>query len=146
MQTEKTEVATVNVLLIEDNPGDIALIEMALSQSNIDATISIAYDGAQALAMLSEQTEYGKSTMPDFVLLDLNLPKMHGHETLERIKNNDALKDIPVIVLSSSAAEGDVQKSHELNAHAHLVKPQDMEQLKGVTARIEEFWAAWHVM
>lgn len=128
------------ILLIEDNLGDVLLTKEAFREAHFKYNLHIAKDGAEALQMLEQQGRFNKTPKPDLILLDLNLPKIDGREVLEKIKSNVTLKDIPVIVLSGSDAESDITKSYDLHANSYIVKPDSFDDLVEIVASIENYW------
>ena len=131
---------TVEILLVEDNPGDVRLTREALRDGRIHTHLSIASDGEEALAFLRRQGKFGDAPRPDLILLDLNLPRRSGREVLSEIKRDDSLRRIPVVVLTTSAAEQDVLASYDLNANCFITKPVDLDQFIRVIRSIEDFW------
>ncbi len=130
----------IEILLIEDNPGDVRLTEEVLKENKLRNNLSVARDGEEALAFLRRQGKYSKATRPDLILLDLNLPKKDGREVLEEIKADEDIKRIPVVVLTTSAADKDVFMSYENNANCYITKPVDLEKFINVVQAIENFW------
>ncbi|MDX2287136.1 MAG: response regulator [Bacteroidia bacterium] len=133
----------LHILLVENNPGDVRLIQEALKESNRDYHIhlDIVPDGEEALRCLLRQGTYAdRETYPDLILLDLNLPKKDGREVLMEIKRNARLRVIPVIVLTTSEAEQDIQRTYELHANCYITKPVDINQFFEVFKAIELFW------
>jgi chemotaxis family two-component system response regulator Rcp1 len=128
------------LLLVEDNYGDVLLTCEAFRSARVKNNLAIAGDGEVAMAMLRREGEYALQPRPDVILLDLNLPRMDGREVLQAIKSDPELQRIPVIVLTSSKAEIDVLKSYELNANGYIVKPVTFERLQEIVASIETFW------
>jgi chemotaxis family two-component system response regulator Rcp1 len=128
------------LLLIEDNYGDVLLTREAFRSARISNNLAVAGDGEQALAMLRREDPYADQVTPDVILLDLNLPRMDGREVLEAIKNDPKLQRIPVIVLTSSKAEIDIVKTYDLGANGYIVKPVTFERLQEIVASIETFW------
>lgn len=137
---EKGREHPVEILLVEDNPGDVRLTQEALREGKILHRLQVAADGAEALAMLRRQGEHAGAPRPDIVLLDLNLPGKSGREVLAEIKADEELRRIPVVILSSSAAEQDILKAYELQANCYITKPMNVEQLVRVVKAIEHFW------
>ncbi|MFK7815398.1 MAG: response regulator [Gammaproteobacteria bacterium] len=131
---------TAEILLIEDNVGDVLLTKEAFRSTHFKYNLRVAKDGDEALRMLSQQGQYNASPLPDLILLDLSLPKIDGREVLESIKNNSTLKAIPVIILSGSAAESDMTSSYDLHANSYVVKPDNFEDFKEIVASIENYW------
>ncbi len=140
MDTIKEQHKIARILLVEDNRGDVILTRRALKESKIINHLVVANNGEQALAMLLQEGEYINTELPDLILLDLNLPKMKGHELLKIIKNTPELKRIPVLILSSSKAEQDVIKSYELHGNAYIPKPINLENFIIAMQKIEQFW------
>lgn len=130
----------VEILLVEDNPGDIDLTLEALEEARVRNTVAVVEDGVEALRYLRREGEYGDVRRPDLVLLDLNLPKKDGREVLEEIKADPSLRRIPVVVLTTSDSEKDVLDSYERHAAAYIVKPVNFEQFADVVRSIEGFW------
>jgi two-component system response regulator len=130
----------VEILLVEDNPGDVYLIREALRDSKIHNALHVAEDGEEAMAYLMRQGDYTEVHRPDLVLLDLNLPKKDGYEVLNEIKNDEKLKDIPVVILTTSHTEEDILKSYRLHANCYITKPVDFNQFIKVVRSIEDFW------
>ncbi len=128
------------ILLIEDNPGDVMLTKEAFKASQFKCNVHVANDGDEALKMLYKQGSYHSFPMPDLILLDLNLPKIDGREILDDIKKDKVLKDIPVIVLSGSDADIDITTSYDLHANSYMVKPDNFNDLKEIVLSIENFW------
>lgn len=128
------------ILLIEDNEGDIILAREAFADAKFRNNLHIARDGAEALNFLHKRGEFENAATPDIVLLDLNLPKVHGKDVLSEIKSDPDLKHIPVVVLTSSEADKDVLDSYELNANCYIVKPIDAVKFINVIQNIESFW------
>ena len=130
----------LQILLVEDNPGDVLLIEEALNASGTDHRLRVAGNGTAALENL--RREASAHDLPDLVILDLNLPGMSGHEILETIKCDPVLGCLPVLVLSSSKADADVLRSYELHSSCHVAKPVDLDGYLGAVGAIEDFWSA----
>ena len=129
-----------DILLVEDNPGDVRLTEEAFAEGQICNTLHVATDGVDAMAFLRKEGEFADVPCPDIVLLDLNLPRKGGREVLAEIRADEALKHLPVVVLTSSEAEEDVVKSYELQANAYLTKPVDPEAFIETVRSLQEFW------
>ena len=130
----------IEILLVEDNPGDVRLTRESLYDARIHNNMIVASDGLEAMACLRREGEYGDATRPDLILLDLNLPRMNGFEVLNAIKEDPHLKRIPVVVLTTSQAEQDIIQSYNLYANAYVTKPVDLEQFVKVLKSIEDFW------
>ena len=133
---------TVEILLVEDNPGDVRLTREAWKEARIRNRLHVAEDGVEALAFLRRQGPHADAVRPHLILLDLNLPRKDGREVLADIKSDPDLKHIPVVILSTSKAEQDVLKSYDLHANCYISKPLDMDQFIRVVRAIEEFWLA----
>ena len=130
----------IEILLVEDNPGDVSLCEEALGESKMRNHLAVVGDGEEAMAYLRREDPFADAVRPDLILLDLNLPRMDGREVLEAIKSDDALKEIPVVILSSSAADRDVEQSYQHHANCYVVKPLDFQQFVNIVRNIHEFW------
>ena len=130
----------INILLVEDNPGDARLAVEALRDSKVHNKLYHVEDGVEAMKFLRRQAADGRVPPPDLVLLDLNLPKKDGREVLAEIKEDPDLRLVPVVVLTTSAAERDLLKSYDLHANAYIVKPIDLGQFIDVVQAIENFW------
>jgi two-component system, chemotaxis family, response regulator Rcp1 len=130
----------VEVLLIEDNPGDVRLLEEAFRELNADIRMRVAKDGAEGLELVQKALANRIDEWPDLILLDLNLPKISGHDVLARIKNNPETRRIPVIILTSSLAEFDVRQAYDCHANAYLRKPSTLEGLISAAEQIKSFW------
>jgi chemotaxis family two-component system response regulator Rcp1 len=130
----------IEILLVEDNSGDIRLTREALRDAKVPNHLSVAMDGAEAMAMLRREGKYSEVLQTDLILLDLNLPRMSGREVLAAIKHDDRLKHIPVVILTTSQAEQDILESYRLQANAYITKPVDLEQFLRVIRIIEQFW------
>jgi CheY-like chemotaxis protein len=128
------------ILLVEDNPGDVRLTIEALRESKVANNLNVARDGVEALAYLRREGAYAGAVRPDLILLDLNMPRKDGREVLAEIKAEPALRTIPVVVLTTSRAEQDVLRSYELQANCYITKPVDLEQFITVVKSIENFW------
>ncbi len=133
-------VGSARILLVEDNPGDVRLTMEALKEGKILNEISVVEDGVEAIAFLRRAGKYAEAPKPDLILLDLNLPKKDGREVLEEIKADGDLKKIPVVVLTTSAAERDILRAYNLHANCYITKPVDLEQFIRVVQSIEDFW------
>ncbi|PSP78902.1 two-component system response regulator [Halobacteriales archaeon QS_1_68_20] len=129
-----------DILLVEDNPGDVRLTREAFKEGGISNTLHVATDGAEALDFLHQRGKYEDAPRPDIVLLDLNLPRKNGDEVLAEINDDEDLSCMPVIVLTSSEAEEDVVRSYELQANAYLTKPVDPEEFIATVQSFKAFW------
>jgi chemotaxis family two-component system response regulator Rcp1 len=130
----------IEVLLVEDNPGDVRLTREALREAKMSNNLHIAGDGVEALRFLRQEEEHADAPRPDLILLDLNLPKKTGREVLEEVKADPDLRRIPVVVLTTSEAEQDIVRSYELHANAYIKKPVDFGSFIEVVRAIEDFW------
>ena len=130
----------VRVLLVEDNPGDVRLTKEAFRDANASIQMHVASDGVVAMAFLRQEGEHRGAPRPDLILLDLNLPRMDGREVLANIKNDEGLKTIPTVILTTSDAEGDVRKSYQLHANAFLSKPLQLDAFQSLVACLNDFW------
>jgi CheY-like chemotaxis protein len=130
----------VEVLLVEDNPGDVRLTREALKEGKIRNNLHVAKDGVEALAFLRREGEHTDAPRPDLILLDLNLPRKDGREVLTEIKDDASLRQIPVVVLTSSQAEEDILRAYDLHANCYISKPVDLDQFIRVVKSIEDFW------
>ncbi|WP_335998758.1 response regulator [Halorientalis halophila] len=130
----------IEVLLAEDNPGDVKLTEKAFERGNVINNLNVVNDGVEAMSYLRQEGEYEDSPRPDLILLDLNMPRMDGKEVLAEIKEDPDLKRIPVVILTSSEAEEDIINSYDLHANAYLTKPVDFDGFLEVVNTIEDFW------
>ena len=135
-----SEARPVEILLVEDNPGDVLLTQEAFKRAKIRNNLVVASDGEVALKILAKEEGYEDAKTPDLILLDLNLPKFNGKEVLERVKSSDKLKRIPIVVLSSSKAEQDINQSYDLHANSYVTKPIDIQKLAAIVQSIESFW------
>jgi two-component system, chemotaxis family, response regulator Rcp1 len=136
----ETFVRPIDILLVEDNPGDIRLTQETLTDSKMHNNVIVVYNGEEALAYLYRRGEYRNAVRPDLIILDLNLPKKGGHEVLEQVKEDPELKHIPIVILTSSKAEEDILKTYNLHANCYVTKPLDLEQFCTVVNTIESFW------
>jgi two-component system, chemotaxis family, response regulator Rcp1 len=130
----------LEILLVEDNPGDVRLAQEALHDAKMSNNLNVVADGVEALAYLRREGQHAKAPRPDLVLLDLNLPKKDGREVLQEVKEDPDLRTIPVVVLTTSDAEADVIRSYELHANAYVRKPVDFDAFIEVVRTIEDFW------
>ena len=130
----------VEILLVEDNPGDVRLTREALREGKVRNNLAVAFDGVEALAYLRKEGEHAGAVRPDLILLDLNLPRMDGREVLNEIKGDASLRNIPVVVLTSSQADDDIARVYSLHANCYVTKPVDLDQFIRVVESIEDFW------
>ena len=132
--------STIEVLLVEDDPGDVELTQESLLDSKLKINQTVVNDGVEALDYLRKQNGYAKATRPDLILLDLNMPRKDGREVLAELKIDDNLKTIPVVVLTTSEADQDILKSYGLGCNCYVTKPVGLEQFSRVIQTIEAFW------
>jgi two-component system, chemotaxis family, response regulator Rcp1 len=130
----------IEILLVEDNPGDVRLTVEGLKEGKVRNNLHVARDGVEALEFLRHEGQYANAVRPDLILLDLNLPRKDGREVLTEIKADPRLKTIPVVVLTTSRAEQDILHSYELQANCYITKPVDLDQFITVVQSIEDFW------
>ena len=130
----------VHLLLVEDNPGDVRLTREAFREVDGSVQLHVASDGVEAMAFLRREGEHAVAPRPDFILLDLNLPRMDGREVLAHIKADENLHTIPTVILTTSDADADILKSYELNANAYLKKPVTLEAFESLVRSINDFW------
>ncbi len=130
----------VQVLIVEDNPGDVALAKVALSEAELPLVLHVASDGEEAMRFLRQEGEYADAPVPDLVLLDLNMPKMGGLEVLDEMKADEGLRLTPVVVFTSSSAREDIEGAYDRYANCYITKPSDLDELVGVVRAIEAFW------
>jgi two-component system, chemotaxis family, response regulator Rcp1 len=139
-QSSFTPGKPIEILLVEDNPGDARLMIEALKESRVLTHLNVAQDGVEALSFLRQEGQYASIARPDLIMLDLNLPKKDGREVLAEIKADERLKTIPVVILTTSNAEQDIVKSYNLHANCYITKPVELEQFITVLRAIEDFW------
>jgi len=137
---EMRGVRPIEILMVEDNPGDVRLAQEALKDAKVSNTLMVVEDGAAALDFLYQRGDYHDAPRPDLILLDLNLPKKNGREVLEEIKQDARLKTIPVVILTTSQAEEDVVRAYRLHANCYITKPVDFVQFTKIVRTIEDFW------
>jgi CheY-like chemotaxis protein len=133
-------VHVAKILLVEDNPGDVDLVRVAIEDNKVCNELYVATDGVEALAFLHREGKYADAPRPDLILLDLNLPRKDGREVLAEIKSDEQLKRIPVVVLTTSKQEEDILKVYNLNANCYVTKPLDLDQFLHVVKSIDSFW------
>jgi chemotaxis family two-component system response regulator Rcp1 len=138
--SDDTRGRPIQILLVEDNPGDVRLTIEALKEGKVSNSLSVARDGVEALAFLRREGPHVKAARPDLILLDLNLPKKDGREVLAEIKDDTSLRRIPVVVLTTSKAEEDILRTYDLHANCYITKPVDLEQFISVVRSIDDFW------
>lgn len=130
----------VEILMVEDNPGDVRLIREFFRDSLIEVRLHEAVDGVEAMRFLRGDGGYAEAPRPDLILLDLNLPRMDGREVLAQIKQDDRLKAIPTIILTSSDAQADIVRSYELQANCYVCKPIELDAFESLMRSISDFW------
>ena len=130
----------IDVLLVEDSPGDIRLTQEAFRAANSDIRLHVAMDGVEALAFLAQEGEHSDAPRPDLILLDLNLPKKDGREVLKHIRADEGLKSIPTVILTTSDAVSDINQSYKLQANSYLSKPVQLDKFESVVRSINDFW------
>ena len=130
----------VEILMVEDNPGDVRLTQEALKEGKVRNKMHVVGDGVEALAFLRREGQYADAPRPDLILLDLNLPRRNGREVLAEIKEDPDLRRIPVVILTISQAEEDILKTYDLHANCYITKPVDLDQFIKVVKSIEDFW------
>jgi len=138
--SESTQAQPVEILLAEDNPGDVKLTEKALERGQVLNNLHVVNDGVEAIEFLHREDEYADAPRPDLILLDLNMPRKGGIEVLEAIEDEPSLSRIPIVILTSSEAEEDIVQSYDLHANAYLTKPVDFDGFLDIVGRIEDFW------
>jgi two-component system, chemotaxis family, response regulator Rcp1 len=138
--TSSEPAAAFEILLVEDNPGDVRLTQEALRMGTASVNLNAVSDGIEAMAYLRKQGMFSGATEPQLILLDLNLPRKDGREVLAEIKQDPLLRRIPVVVMTSSSAEQDILNSYDLHANSYVVKPPDFARFSAVLRAIEEFW------
>jgi CheY-like chemotaxis protein len=130
----------IDILLVDDNPADARLTREALDDSKIANALHHVVDGMEAIAFLRREAPYQAAPRPDIILLDLNMPRMDGRQVLAEIKNDDRLKTIPIVILTTSEAEEDIVKSYQLHANCYVTKPVDFDKFVTIVQAIEDFW------
>jgi two-component system, chemotaxis family, response regulator Rcp1 len=132
----------IEILLVEDNPGDVRLTQEVLKDGRIRNALNVVGDGVEALAYLRREGAFADVPLQDLILLDLNLPRKDGREVLAEVKGDPELRKIPVVVLTTSAAEADILRAYDLHANCYITKPVDLDQFVKVVRSIEDFWLA----
>ena len=140
MESIGTDAAAIEVLLVEDSPGDVRLTREAFKDAKVHINLHVASDGTEAIAFLGHEGKHVNAPRPDLILLDLNLPKKDGREVLEEIKKSPTLKSIPVVILTTSASEVDILRSYRLHANCYITKPVDLDGFLQVVKSIDSFW------
>lgn len=131
---------TRKILLVEDDPGDVDLMKEALEDEKRLVKMNVVEDGVQAMAYLHKEGPYANARQPDLILLDLNMPKKDGREVLREIKSDENLKNIPVVVLSTSNADGDIRQSYNVGVNCYVTKPVGFEQFSSAIKSITDYW------
>jgi CheY-like chemotaxis protein len=132
----------LSVLLVEDDPGDVLIAREAIAAGQLSTTLEVVTDGREAIAYLRRENGFADAARPDLILLDLNLPRMSGHEVLAEVKSDPDLRRIPVVVLTTSQTHEDIVKSYDLHASVHVSKPVDFDEFAGVVKQIDEFFGS----
>ena len=140
-RSDSGEPEPLDVLLVEDDPGDVIIAQEALRAGKVDTRLSVVPDGVEAMAFLRREGSYSNARRPDLVLLDLNLPRKSGHEVLAEVKADPVLRSIPVVVLTTSAADEDIARSYELYANVYVTKPVDFDHFTAVVKQIDNFFS-----
>jgi two-component system, chemotaxis family, response regulator Rcp1 len=140
MKTIGTDAAPIEVLLVEDSAGDVRLTREAFKDAKVHINLHVASDGTEAMAFLKHEGQHVNAPRPDLILLDLNLPKKDGREVLEEIKVSPTLGSIPVVILTTSAADADILRSYRLHANCYITKPVDLDGFLTVVKSIDSFW------
>lgn len=130
----------LQVLLVEDSPGDVRLTQEAFRDANSSLRLHVVSDGVEAMAFLRHEGPHAQAPRPDLILLDLNLPRMDGREVLARVREDDSLRIIPTVILTTSSADSDVLKSYQLQANCYLSKPAQLEAFETLVKSINDFW------
>ena len=131
---------SVEVLLVEDSPGDVRLTQEVFKDAKVAIRLHVAMDGVEAMSFLRREGEHANAPRPDLILLDLNLPRMDGREVLAHIKEDDDLKTIPTVILTTSEAEADIVKSYQLQANCYLSKPVELDSFENLVKSLGDFW------
>src|ERR1700721_4166714 len=140
IQSIGTDAGAMEVLLVEDSPGDVRLTREAFKDAKVLINLHVASDGTEAMAFLGREGQHLNSPRPDLILLDLNLPKKDGREVLEEIKQSPVLKSIPVVILTTSASDADILRSYRLHANCYTTKHVDLDVFLEVVRSIDSFW------
>ena len=142
MNPQHSPLAPVEILLVEDNEDDIELTQLAFEQSKMLNNLHVARDGIEGLEFLRREGQFAGAARPDLILLDLNMPRMDGREMLAEMKEDDELKRIPVVVLTTSDAQDDILRAYDMHANSYLTKPVDFSEFVKVATRIADYWFA----
>ncbi|MEV0430670.1 response regulator [Micromonospora sp. NPDC050495] len=130
----------VRILVVDDDPGDVLMIEEALEDSDVEKVIDVVNDGQEAMEFLRQEGRHAAARRPDVILLDLNMPRMDGRQVLGAVKQDEDLRTIPIVVLTTSNADTDIVGSYVLQANAYVTKPIDLDDFNDVVRRIDEFF------
>ena len=131
---------TIQVLLVEDDPGDVALTKKLFQEAKIALDLTVLNDGVEAMAYLRREVPYSDAVWPDLMLLDLNMPRKNGCEVLEAMQHDDRLRSIPVVVLTTSDNDSDIERAYDLGANCYITKPVGLDQFAKAIYSIEDFW------
>jgi len=140
MKTIGTDATPIEVLLVEDSPGDVRLTQEAFKDAKVHINLNVASDGAEAMEFLNREGKHAHAPRPDLILLDLNLPKKDGREVLEEVKESPTLMSIPVVILTTSASDTDILRSYRLHANCYITKPVSLDAFLEVVKSIDDFW------
>ena len=140
MSSSNNGARPIEILMVEDNPGDVRLAQEAMKEAKMRNRLTVVHDGVEALAYLRREGRFAQAVRPDLILLDLNLPRKDGREVLAELKSDPDLKSIPVVVLTTSRAEQDVEGAYKLHANCYITKPVDFNQFMKVVQQIDNFW------
>ena len=135
-----TQTKSVEILLVDDNIGDVVLTKEALKGADFTNRVSIARDGFEALDFLRQAGKFANAPTPDLILLDINMPRKNGCEVLSEIRRDEALKLIPIVILTSSESEDDIRRAYELGANCYVTKPADLDEMVKIVQAIDYFW------
>ena len=138
--SRRSGAAPIEILLVEDNAGDVRLTQEAMRDAKVRNNMNTVGDGMEAMDFLWKRGKHNRALRPDLILLDLNVPKMNGREVLEKIKTDEELKRIRVVILTGSTAEEDILRSYQLHANCYITKPVDLAQFLNVIRAIDDFW------
>lgn len=134
------EAKIIEILMVDDDEGDTFMAQEALEESKFANKMHIAYDGLEALEFMEKKGKYSDAPTPDLVLLDINMPRMHGHEVLKWMRAHDTYKCTPVVMLTTSNSPQDIQQSYEQHANCYVTKPVDLDQFNHIVKSIDAFW------
>ena len=135
-----TESKPISLLLVDDDQGDVELTLEVMSISKLKLNVNVAEDGVEAIEYLHKRGKYASATRPDLILLDLNMPRKNGREVLDHIKNDDSLKTIPVVILTTSDSEEDIERTYKLGASCYITKPVGLAEFQKVVKAFDDFW------